>query len=133
MKVADGMNEVVLEVGPAHTLREVATQMARRNVGAAIVVDAELPQPGIVTERDVLKAVAAGLDMDAERVADHGTMDVVSAAPDWSLEQAAEQMVRGGFRHVVVVEGPEVVGVLSMRDVVRCWTTAGATSEVPAA
>lgn len=130
MRVAEGMNEVVLSVGPAHTLRDVARRMTERKVGAAIVLDAELPQPGIVTERDVLRAVAADLDLDAERVADHATMELMSAAPDWSLERAAELMVRGSFRHVVVVEGAEVVGVLSMRDVVRCWTTAGATSEV---
>ncbi len=132
MRVADGMNDVVLTVGPAHTLREVARQMTERKVGAAVVLDSELPQPGIVTERDVLRAVAADLDMDTERVADHATMELMSAAPDWSLERAAELMVRGNFRHVVVVEGAEVAGVLSMRDIVRCWTTAGATSEVGA-
>ena len=53
------------------------------------------------------------------------------AAPDWSLERAAEAMVRGGFRHLVVVDGGELVGVLSMRDIVRCWVQDGATSELP--
>jgi CBS domain-containing protein len=54
------------------------------------------------------------------------------AAPDWSLERAAEAMVRGGFRHLVVVDGGETVGVLSMRDIVRCWTDVGASCDVPA-
>ena len=130
MQVVEAMNAVVLDVGPAHTLREVDREMTRRNVGAAVVTDPDLPQPGIVTERDVLRAVAAGADLDTETVADHLTADIVTAAPDWSLEQAAEHMVRGGFRHVVVVEGAEVAGILSMRDVVRCWTTEGATSRI---
>ena len=51
----------------------------------------------------------------------HLTSDVVYAAPDWPLEQAAAEMVRGSFRHLIVCEGPEVVGILSMRDIVRCW------------
>ena len=55
---------------------------------------------------------------------------VISAAPDWSLEQAADEMVNRGIRHLVVVERGELVGVLSMRDIVRCWTQAGATSSM---
>jgi CBS domain-containing protein len=53
---------------------------------------------------------------------------VISAAPDWSLEQAAEEMVQRGIRHLVIVDRGELVGVLSMRDIVRCWTKIGATS-----
>ncbi|MBT1655021.1 CBS domain-containing protein, partial [Klebsiella pneumoniae] len=56
--------------------------------------------------------------------------DIVVAAPDWSLEQAATEMVSRGFRHLVVVDGGELVGVLSMRDIVRCWTEDGAVSEL---
>ena len=58
------------------------------------------------------------------------TADVILAAPDWRLEQAASEMVRGGFRHIIVVDGADVVGILSMRDIVRCWTAEGATSEL---
>jgi CBS domain-containing protein len=65
-------------------------------------------------------------------VADHLTSDLTFAAPDWSLERAAAAMVRGSFRHLIVVERGEIVGMLSMRDIVRCWTEDGATSEVPA-
>lgn len=133
MQVKDGMSEVVLTVGPGHTLREAAAQMAERRVGAAVVLDPDAPGPGVITERDILRSVAAGEEPDQERVAEHLTSELTFASPDWSLEQAAVAMVRGGFRHLVVVEGRELVGMLSMRDIVRCWTADGATSEVPAA
>jgi CBS domain-containing protein len=132
MQVREGMSTEVLAVGPGHTLREAARLMARRGVGSAVVVDPDQPGPGIVTERDVLKAVAAGSDLDSVRVAEYLEGNTVFASPDWSLEQAAAEMVRGGFRHLIVVEGSEIVGMLSVRDVVRCWTKDGATSEMPA-
>jgi CBS domain-containing protein len=124
------MSSVVLTVGPGHTLREAAAQMCSRNVGAAIVMDPDAPGPGVITERDVLRAVGAGQDPEKELVADHLTHDPIFAQPDWSLERAAQTMVRGGFRHLVVVDGSELMGVLSMRDIVRCWTADGATSVV---
>ena len=133
MYVRDGMSTMVLMVGPGHTLRQAATLMAERGVGAAVVEDPEAAGPGIITERDILEAVGGGQDPDAELVRDHLTPDLVIAAPAWSLEQAAAEMVNRGFRHLVVVEGSEVAGVLSMRDIVRCWTADGATSEMPSA
>src|SRR3954468_5455977 len=109
MQVRDGMSEVVLTVGPGHSLRHAARLMADRRVGAAVVVDPDSAGPGIVTERDVLESVAKGQDPDTERVCDHLTSDLVCAAPTWSLEQAATAMVRGGFRHLLVVDdGGEV-------------------------
>lgn len=133
MQVRDGMSEVVLTVGPGHTLREAAAAMSARSVGAAVVVDPDEPGPGVITERDILQSVGAGEDPDRERVADHLTSDLTFASPDWSLEHAAVAMVRGGFRHLVVVDGAQLVGMLSMRDIVRRWTADGATSEVPTA
>ena len=130
MKVRDGMSDVVLTVGPARTLREAATAMTERQVGAAVVVDPESQGPGVITERDILRSIADGQDPDSERVAQHLTSNLVFASPDWSLERAAAAMVRGNFRHLVVVDGGELVGMLSMRDIVRCWTADGATSEV---
>ena len=132
MQVRDGMTDAVLTVGPDHRLRDAARQMARRKVGAAIVLDPEQPGPGIITERDLLDSLGAGQDPDEERVRDHLSTNLTFAAPDWSLERAAEAMVRGGFRHLVVVDRGETVGVLSMRDIVRCWTNDGATCDVPA-
>lgn len=132
MQVRDGMSEIVLVIGPEHTLRAAAQAMSERGVGAAVVLDPEQPGPGILTERDVLRAVGAGLDLDGERVGDHLAADLTFAACDWSLEHAAEEMVRGGFRHLIVVDGGELTGIVSMRDIVRCWVTEGATSEMPA-
>ncbi len=106
--------------------------MSERRVGAAVVMDPEAHGPGIITERDILTRVGAGQDPDQEMVAEHLTADVVFAAPDWSLEEAAAAMVRGGFRHLIVVDGGETVGILSVRDVVRCWTEDGAICPVPA-
>jgi CBS domain-containing protein len=131
MLVRDGMSEVVLTVGPGHTLREAAAAMCDRAVGAAVVVDPDAHGPGVITERDILRSVAQGENPDEERVADHLTARLTFAHPDWSLEQAAAAMVRGRFRHLVVVEGAELAGILSMRDIVRVWAGDGATSEVP--
>ena len=132
MQVREGMSSVVLTVGPGHTLRECARQMADRKVGAAVVLDPDGEGPGIITERDILQSVGTGQDLDSEQVCQHLTSDVVYAAPDWSLEKAAGEMVRGGFRHLVVTEGGEMIGVLSMRDIVRCWTSDGAACDMPA-
>jgi CBS domain-containing protein len=132
MEVREGMSSVVLTIGPSHTLRDAARAMAERKVGAAVVMDPEQPGPGIITERDILDSVGAGQSPDGELVADHLSANLTFAEPSWSLEHAAEAMVRGGFRHLVVVDGGETVGVLSMRDIVRCWTGVGASCEVPA-
>jgi CBS domain-containing protein len=121
MNVRDGMSEIVVSIGPAHTLREAARLMSGQRVGAAVVIDAEPSGIGILTERDILDSVGAGQDPDSEIVANHRTADVVFASPDWTLERAATAMVTGNFRHLVVIDGSEVAGLLSMRDIVRCW------------
>jgi CBS domain-containing protein len=132
MQVRDGMSEMVLTVGPGHTLQAVARLMSERSVGAAVVLDPDGAGPGIITERDILRSVGAGQDPESERVGDHLTREVVYAAPHWSLEEAAAAMVRGGFRHLIVLDGGDTAGVLSVRDVVRCWTDDGAICPVPA-
>lgn len=132
MYVRDGMNRTVVTVGPEHTLREAARRMMRADVGAAVVLDPDGMGPGILTERDLLRACGAGDDLDSQLVRDHLTQRLTYAAADWPLERAAEEMVRAPFRHVVVLDGSEVVGILSMRDIVRCWTQSGATSALDA-
>lgn len=129
MRVRDGMTEVVVAVGPAHTLREAARRMVERSTGAALVIDESSPAPRIVTERDILVAAGKDLDLDSERIEDHMSDSVIAASPEWSLERAAAEMSRRGIRHLVVYEGAELIGVLSMRDIVNVWTTEGATSD----
>ena len=131
MRVKDGMSRVVLVVGPGHTLRDATRLMAQRRVGAAVVNDPDNPGPGIITERDVVDSLGAGQDPDTELVSNHMATDIVYAAPDWSLEEAAVTMVQRGFRHLVVVDGGQLVGVLSMRDIVRVWTDDGASCPLP--
>ncbi len=121
MTVRDTMSREVLTVGPEHTLREVSKAMRARRVGAAVVVDPEGEGAGILTERDVLIALAEGADPDVETVSKHLTPEIVYASPDWSLEQAAEAMLRGGFRHLVVLDESGVAGILSVRDIVGQW------------
>jgi CBS domain-containing protein len=131
MQVSDGMSSVILTVGPGHTLRDAARAMSERKVGAAVVIDPDQPGPGIITERDLLESLGRGQDPDRELVSNHLSSNLTFASSDWSLERAAEAMVRGGFRHLVVMDGSETVGILSMRDIVRCWTSDGASCDVP--
>jgi signal-transduction protein with cAMP-binding, CBS, and nucleotidyltransferase domain len=128
MEVRDGMSEVVLTVGPSHTLREAARMMVEKGTGAALVSDDEWPVPCIVTERDLLESIGRGQDPDVERVAEHMSEGVVAASPEWSLEHAAAEMSTRGIRHLVVFDQGDLVGILSIRDIVRCWTSDGATS-----
>jgi CBS domain-containing protein len=120
MQVVDAMSRPVLIVGTEHTLREACRLMVQRNVGAAVVMSDELPGPGIVTERDVLRAVAGGVDPDATVVADVMTFEARTATTSWDLDTAAAEMVRHGFRHLIVIDDSgSVAGMVSMRDVVR--------------
>ena len=125
MKIRDNMSTVFLTVGPQHTLRQAAQLMTERNIGSALVLDLDGHGPGIFTERDLMRCIAAGKDPDRELVVDHVTAKVIVASGDWSLEEAAKMMVRGGFRHLIVTsdngENYGVAGILSMRDIVRCW------------
>ena len=128
MEVREGMSSVVLTVGPGHTLREAARRMSEKSVGAAVVLDEQVPGPGIVSERDILISLGRGEDPDTELVGNHMSDSMITAAPDWSLERAAVEMSHRHIRHLVVVDRGQIVGVLSMRDIVRCWTSDGATS-----
>ncbi|CAM5476208.1 putative 17.7 kDa protein in bps2 3'region [Streptomyces afghaniensis 772] len=130
MLVRDAMSTVVLTIGPTHTLRQAAALMAARKVGAAIVHDPDAGGIGILTERDILISVGQGQDPDAELVHAHTTTDVVFAAPAWTLEEAAAAMAHGGFRHLIVLDRDEPAGVVSVRDIIRCW--APARQQVPA-
>ena len=130
MLVRDAMSTVVLTIGPTHTLRQAATLMSARRVGAAVVLDPDAGGIGILTERDILNSLGHGQDPDTERTHAHTTNEVVFAAPSWTLEEAARTMAHGGFRHLIVLERDEPVGIVSVRDIIRCW--APARQRVPA-
>ncbi|NEB90189.1 CBS domain-containing protein [Streptomyces bauhiniae] len=124
--VKDAMSTVVLTIGPAHTLRQAAALMSARRVGAAAVLDPDAGGIGILTERDILNSVGLGQDPDAESAQAHTTTSVVFAAPAWTLREAASAMTHGGFRHLVVLDRGEPAGIVSVRDIIRCWAPARA-------
>ena len=132
MLVRDGMNQTVVTVGPGHSLREAARRMTRANVGSTVVLDPDGMGPGIFTERDLLRACGAGKDLDLEVVS--RPHDAAAGVRGCRLVARARRRRDGGahFRHVIVLEGSEVVGILSMRDIVRCWTQPGATAALAA-
>jgi CBS domain-containing protein len=114
--VRDRMSTGVLSVETSVSIVEVAGRMVDRNVGAVLVLD-DGRLAGILTERDVLRAVARGLS-DTTRVADCMTANPETIAPDDTTEHAAVLMLHGGFRHLPVVQGDDLVGVISIRDLV---------------
>ncbi|GGY77865.1 cyclic nucleotide-binding/CBS domain-containing protein [Streptomyces nitrosporeus] len=124
MLVRDAMSTVILTIGPAHTLRQAARLMSARRIGAAVVHDPDTCGFGIITERDILNSVGAGQDPDTETASAHTTADAVFASPAWTLTEAAQAMTHGGFRHLVVLDGDGPVGMVSVRDIIRCWVPA---------
>lgn len=121
MKVREAMTENVLTITPGRSLREAARFMVEHTVGAVVIVDPEQPGPGIVTERDLVRSLGSGEDPDRELVKDHLTSRATFADGDWDLQEAADAMARGGFRHLVVVQDGEVEGIISMRDIIQVW------------
>jgi CBS domain-containing protein len=119
MNIQDVMDTELLTIAPETTLREAAQRMSGRNVGAALLLDVAIGSYlGIITERDLLNAIAAGDDPDVQRVADSATSNIVTVSADASLEQAAEKMIKGGFRHLLVVTNGDAIGIVSMRDLI---------------
>jgi|SRR5215211_514638 len=111
------MSRNLLTVAPGISVEDVAQRMVSRDVGAALVTEGERLM-GIVTERDVLRAVARGID-ESTLVADLMTREPETMEPDESTQHAATLMIHGGFRHLPIVEDGEVVGILSIRDLMR--------------
>jgi CBS domain-containing protein len=111
------MSRGLLSVAPDETITAVAQRMVERNLGAVLVVD-EGRLVGIMTERDLMRSVARGVHGDA-KVAEYMSRDPETIEPGDTTEHAAVLMIHGGFRHLPVVEGDDVVGMLSIRDLVR--------------
>ena len=115
--VREHMSRNLLSVDPGEAITEVAQRMVERNLGAVLVLDGGR-LVGIMTERDLLRAVARGLRGDAP-VAEYMTNNPDTIAPDDTMQHAGVLMIHGGFRHLPVVEREEVVGILSIRDLMR--------------
>jgi CBS domain-containing protein len=119
------MTRHVLTITPGRSLREAANFLSQHNVGAVVILDPEEPGPGIFTERDLVRSIGGGEDPDKETVRDHLTANAAFADADWDLEEAADTMAKGGFRHLVVVHNGEVEGIISMRDIMSVWRPSG--------
>ena len=115
MQIGPVVSRTLLHVGLQDSLTEAARKMTAGKVGSAIVMTDE--GPGIITERDILRAVAAGGDLETARVEEYMTHNAITAFEDWDLREAARRMAEGGFRHLIVLDsGGQVEGILSMRD-----------------
>jgi len=123
-KLREIMTEDVLTVAPEDTLGEVAARMVERNVGSVVVFDFGR-LIGVLTERDIMRAVAARTHSSDARVREWMTADPITAAADMSIEDAAKTMSDHGFRHLPVVEGDRAIGIVSIRDVAE-WGMAHA-------
>ena len=117
MRVADIMTNASVTESPADTLRSAADTMWRQQTGSLLVMDGDA-LVGIITERDVMKAVAQGRDVDATPVSDVMTKDVLTIGPDTSAHEAARHMAARWIRHLPVLVEGRVVGVVSQRDLV---------------
>ncbi|MDQ1505707.1 MAG: hypothetical protein QOD57_3434 [Actinomycetota bacterium] len=114
MEIRDLVVRDLVTVGPAHTLAQAAKLMSAKRVGSAIVLSDE--SPGILSERDVLRAVADGADPAVATVGDYMTWNAIVATSEWDTMEAARTMLEHGFRHLVVIDGSSEVGILSIRD-----------------
>ncbi len=128
--VNDVMGPVKVRVTPGETLRDVAVALAAARTGLAVV---DVAGGGVITERDVLRAIAAETDLDSATAGDHMTADPVAVARTMPLEEACDLMISRNVRHLLVSEGDALVGVLNMRDVVGVLSGAAPLGAVPPA
>ncbi len=125
LTVADALHERVVAITTDQTLEEAARIMLDRGVTALAVIDVESRDPGIITERDLGRALASDADPRRRLVGDFLTKEVIAATADWSLERAARTMIAGHIRHLMVVHGDhKVIGILSMSEIMAAWVHA---------
>jgi len=118
MKVREAMSKVVLTAAAGTTIAEAASLMAQRRVGSALVMDGRR-LAGIFTERDIVKALSQDVSATTQAIAHWMTRGPQTISPDATLEEAQHRMLEGGFRHLPVMEGGELIGMLSLRDISR--------------
>jgi CBS domain-containing protein len=123
MEVSEIMSKDLVTVGPEYNVADVASLMRSRKVGSVIVLEDDRVL-GILTERDILGVVGSG--EDPKNVAAHEALtdDVITIGPDAPVEEAAGEMVRAGVRHLPVISEQGLIGIISMRDLVR-WSVRG--------
>jgi CBS domain-containing protein len=129
-EVREVMSDVKVRLRPDETLREAARALSAARTGLGVVAT---PAGGVITERDVLRAIAGGTDLDRAQVSDHMTAQPVAVAPSTPLDDACDLMISRNVRHLLVAEGDELVGVLNMRDVVGVLSGAARLGGVPPA
>lgn len=121
MDVGELCSRTILSLGPSTSLRTAATAMTERRVGSAVVI-LDDGRPGIITERDMLRAVAEGADPGSTPIERYMTTDAITASASWEHTDAARSMLEGGFRHLLVMTDNGMVGgVLSIRDLLGCF------------
>lgn len=128
MQVADVMTSVRVSDLKTGALRAAAARMWEQQTGSLLVMEGD-QLLGIVTERDMVRAVAQGADVDSGTVGEVMTSDVLTVPPDMPLYEAARLMVSRWVRHLPVVEGGQVVGVLSLRDLVAVLAAMGSATD----
>jgi CBS domain-containing protein len=116
MKVSEIMSKTLTVVEPEATLGEAATMMGERHVGSVIVIE-EDRIVGILTERDIVRALSREHDAPGLPVVEWMSKDPTTTSPDTGVKEALRQMVDGGFRHLPVTDNGKVVGMVSIRDV----------------
>ena len=122
LTVAHALRERVVAITTDQTLEEAARIMLDRGVTALAVIDVDSRDPGIITERDLGRAMASDADPRKRLVGDFLTRDVIAATSDWTLERAARTMIAGHIRHLMVVRGDhKVIGILSMSEIMAAW------------
>ena len=118
MNVEDLMSKPVCSVDPETTLAEATTVMGERHVGSALILEGE-DLVGILTERDVVRAMSGAFDAPARPVIEWMTKRPTTTGPDTAVREALRIMVEGGFRHLPIVQDGKVLGIVSMRDIAR--------------
>ena len=131
MQVSEIMSKDLVTVGPEYNVADVASLMRSKRIGSVIVLEDDRVL-GILTERDILGVVGSG--EDPKNVAAHEALtdDLVTIGPDAPVEEAAQEMVRAGVRHLPVISEQDLIGIVSMRDLVR-WSVRGVaeSSDLP--
>jgi CBS domain-containing protein len=122
--IRDVMSSTLVTVEPGATVAQAATVMAEKRVGSALVMDGD-SVAGIFTERDIVRALSQDFDAPGHPITHWMTRDPITVGPDATVEEALETMLGGGFRHLPVMEGDAILGMVSMRDLSRATQEAG--------